>query len=183
MFHITVEIFKGEEINWLCFGLFCGVRYNGGVFKQVEITASSRSCYSTTWYFCVGWESQLMLFEHKNTGLWYNWSYLLTALSARPVMTWELLVGSKLLKTSYWEAWGCRLLRNTASKKWTEQQADVPGCILPSHFKQNCPAEIKRLHAAFIPMEISGGVLLKNLLGPYGILSLEFLFMLKLLRK
>lgn len=91
-------------------------------------------------------------------------------------------MGSKLLKTSCWEAWGWRFL-SRASKERTEQQADVPGCILPSHFKQNCPAEIKRLHAAFIPMEISGGVLLKNLLGPYGILSLEFLFMLKPLKK
>lgn len=171
--------------NRPCFGLFCGVRYDGGVFKQVEITASSRCCYSTCYYNVFGWaESHSWCsLSTKTQGCDTLAHTFLLPYSARPVMAWELLVGSKLLKTSYWEAWGCRLLRNRASKKWTEQQADVPGCILPSHFKQNCPAEIKRLHAAFIPMEISRGVLLKNLLGPYGILSLEFLFMLKLLRK
>lgn len=93
-------------------------------------------------------------------------------------MALELLAGSKLLKTSNWVAWGLQVSKKKrASQKRTEHQADIPGHILPSRFKQNCPAEIKRLRAAFIPMEISGGVLLKNLLGPYGLLSLEFLFM------
>lgn len=99
-------------------------------------------------------------------------------------MALELLAGSRLLKTSNWVAWGLQVSKkNKASEKRTERQADVPGRILPSRFKQNCPAEIKRLRAAFIPMEISGGVLLKNLLGPYGLLSLEFLFMLKTAKK
>lgn len=98
-------------------------------------------------------------------------------------MALGLLVGSGLLKTSNWVAWGLQVSENRASEKRTERQADVSGRILPSRFKQNCPAEIKRLRAAFIPMEISGGVLLKNLLGPYGLLSLEFLFMLKTAKK
>lgn len=104
--------------------------------------------------------------------------------SARPIMALELLAGSKLLKMNNWVAWGLQIPEtNKASEKQPEQQADILGRILPSHFKQNCPAEIKRLRAAFIPMESSRGVLLKNLLGPYGLLSLEFLFMLKTAKK
>jgi len=104
--------------------------------------------------------------------------------SARPVKALELLVGSKFLKTSNWVACGLQVSEKYgASKNCTACQTDVLGHILPSPFKQNCPAEIKRLRAAFIPMEISGGVLLKNLLGPYGLLSLECLFMLKTAKK
>lgn len=99
-------------------------------------------------------------------------------------MALELLAGCKLLKMSSWVAWGLQILeKNGACRQRTEQQTDIPGRILPSCFKQNNPAEIKRLRAASIPVEISGGVLLKNLLGPYGLLSLEFLFMLKTAKK
>lgn len=92
---------------------------------------------------------------------------------------------SRILNLGYWVAWGLQVSeKNKSFEKQTDRRADAPGRILPSHLRsRTAPLESRGFVLLSPPVETSGAVLLRNQLGPHGLLSLQFLFLLKTAKK